>query len=148
MFLSLALARDQVRENQKKMLADYAAGLHVQQLQASQWKQPHEAIRIRQLLDKPVASLDGLSIDRLGYDTRLARRHAKDHWSDSDEEDGRFSRPPTADQEADEWDDSLEGKQRRTLRTAADARFARAPCLLYTSPSPRDQRGSRMPSSA
>ena len=24
----------------------------------------------------------------------------------------------------------------------------RAPCLLYTSPSPRDQRGSRMPSSA
>ena len=23
-----------------------------------------------------------------------------------------------------------------------------APCLLYTSPSPRDQRGSRMPSSA
>ena len=24
----------------------------------------------------------------------------------------------------------------------------RTPCLLYTSPSPRDQRGSRMPSSA
>ena len=24
----------------------------------------------------------------------------------------------------------------------------RSPCLLYTSPSPRDQRGSRMPSSA
>ena len=29
-----------------------------------------------------------------------------------------------------------------TLKAAADA------CLLYTSPSPRDQRGSRMPSSA
>ena len=26
--------------------------------------------------------------------------------------------------------------------------FALKPCLLYTSPSPRDQRGSRMPSSA
>ena len=26
--------------------------------------------------------------------------------------------------------------------------FPGAPCLLYTSPSPRDQRGSRMPSSA
>ena len=31
---------------------------------------------------------------------------------------------------------------RRTRRRAARA------CLLYTSPSPRDQRGSRMPSSA
>ena len=31
-----------------------------------------------------------------------------------------------------------------------DTRFAESPdsCLLYTSPSPRDQRGSRMPSSA
>ena len=27
-------------------------------------------------------------------------------------------------------------------------RIGRNPCLLYTSPSPRDQRGSRMPSSA
>ena len=114
----------------EEMLAEYGAGLHVQQLQASQWKQPHEAIRIRQLLDKPVASLDGLSIDRLGYDTRLARRHAKDHWSDSDEEDGRFNRAPTADDEANEWDDSLEGKQRRILRTAADARFAKAPSVV------------------
>ena len=33
---------------------------------------------------------------------------------------------------------------------AADAHYCMAPyfCLLYTSPSPRDQRGSRMPSSA
>ena len=29
-----------------------------------------------------------------------------------------------------------------------DSRLHRAGCLLYTSPSPRDQRGSRMPSSA
>ena len=28
------------------------------------------------------------------------------------------------------------------------AHAAQVPCLLYTSPSPRDQRGSRMPSSA
>ena len=34
-----------------------------------------------------------------------------------------------------------------TVRQDA-ARAAIAPCLLYTSPSPRDQRGSRMPSSA
>ena len=38
------------------------------------------------------------------------------------------------------------------LRCGAIARFAPALqsliCLLYTSPSPRDQRGSRMPSSA
>ena len=32
--------------------------------------------------------------------------------------------------------------------TAAAAREWRESCLLYTSPSPRDQRGSRMPSSA
>ena len=32
--------------------------------------------------------------------------------------------------------------------TLALTRDQRLPCLLYTSPSPRDQRGSRMPSSA
>ena len=35
---------------------------------------------------------------------------------------------------------ALQLQNRRTMR--------RIPCLLYTSPSPRDQRGSRMPSSA
>ena len=35
---------------------------------------------------------------------------------------------------------------RRALRGDPPARVE--PCLLYTSPSPRDQRGSRMPSSA
>ena len=33
-------------------------------------------------------------------------------------------------------------------RRAQDTDAAGLPCLLYTSPSPRDQRGSRMPSSA
>ena len=33
-------------------------------------------------------------------------------------------------------------------RAASKAPADRYPCLLYTSPSPRDQRGSRMPSSA
>ena len=32
--------------------------------------------------------------------------------------------------------------------TEANATVIYVPCLLYTSPSPRDQRGSRMPSSA
>ena len=36
---------------------------------------------------------------------------------------------------------------RRKLNFKDDA-YAPAICLLYTSPSPRDQRGSRMPSSA
>ena len=35
----------------------------------------------------------------------------------------------------------------RSLKTLARSRSSE-PCLLYTSPSPRDQRGSRMPSSA
>ena len=35
------------------------------------------------------------------------------------------------------------GQVRETVRLTLDYR-----CLLYTSPSPRDQRGSRMPSSA
>ena len=35
------------------------------------------------------------------------------------------------------------------MRKVKAAQYVRAnPCLLYTSPSPRDQRGSRMPSSA
>ena len=51
------------------------------------------------------------------------------------------------------------GKLRNALQTATDEKFAEAflkrkfklisyACLLYTSPSPRDQRGPRMPSSA
>ena len=34
------------------------------------------------------------------------------------------------------------------LITALASAVINIPCLLYTSPSPRDQRGSRMPSSA
>ena len=34
------------------------------------------------------------------------------------------------------------------LQSAAYEEVEAYPCLLYTSPSPRDQRGSRMPSSA
>ena len=40
---------------------------------------------------------------------------------------------------------SISGNQRNQLSTASDLNET---CLLYTSPSPRDQRGSRMPSSA
>ena len=36
----------------------------------------------------------------------------------------------------------------RILRRQGFGTRMRTPCLLYTSPSPRDQRGSRMPSSA
>ena len=37
---------------------------------------------------------------------------------------------------------------KRTSEITVGARQKAADCLLYTSPSPRDQRGSRMPSSA
>ena len=45
------------------------------------------------------------------------------------------------------------GEQRGKHNKPSQAEFDRQPvflgsCLLYTSPSPRDQRGSRMPSSA
>ena len=36
----------------------------------------------------------------------------------------------------------------RMIILPVDQGFEHGPCLLYTSPSPRDQRGSRMPSSA
>ena len=36
----------------------------------------------------------------------------------------------------------------QTLSAAAQSRPDTFACLLYTSPSPRDQRGARMPSSA
>ena len=39
-------------------------------------------------------------------------------------------------------------KYLKTLPVVEGAAGAFGPCLLYTSPSPRDQRGSRMPSSA
>ena len=35
-----------------------------------------------------------------------------------------------------------------SIDLATDEQVRAYPCLLYTSPSPRDQRGSRMPSSA
>ena len=44
------------------------------------------------------------------------------------------------------YDLSVEAEFRQPLFQGAGTRFNR--CLLYTSPSPRDQRGSRMPSSA
>ena len=55
---------------------------------------------------------------------------------------------PRADTEA--WDGSMDWRARLAgqmdIRTAVSERVRI--CLLYTSPSPRDQRGSRMPSSA
>ena len=47
--------------------------------------------------------------------------------------------------DADWFAQKLPGLQHQKI--AADYRQSK-PCLLYTSPSPRDQRGSRMPSSA
>ena len=38
--------------------------------------------------------------------------------------------------------------EREAIMATTAAAMQRAACLLYTSPSPRDQRGSRMPSSA
>ena len=40
------------------------------------------------------------------------------------------------------------GRRKNTFRIANQAVEKAGHCLLYTSPSPRDQRGSRMPSSA
>ena len=52
---------------------------------------------------------------------------------------GSFERPPRSSAEPRGASAELRGAPRRT---------SGKPCLLYTSPSPRDQRGSRMPSSA
>ena len=46
-----------------------------------------------------------------------------------------------------EWQQILTQDQYYILRQAGTER-PHSSCLLYTSPSPRDQRGSRMPSSA
>ena len=43
--------------------------------------------------------------------------------------------------------DKYEGPELR-IGLVTDIHINSPPCLLYTSPSPRDQRGSRMPSSA
>ena len=45
-------------------------------------------------------------------------------------------------------DESKDGKIPLTFATQDSAFTSKSTCLLYTSPSPRDQRGSRMPSSA
>ena len=52
-----------------------------------------------------------------------------------------------------QWDDPLFldaqlTEEERMVRDAARDYAQGSLCLLYTSPSPRDQRGSRMPSSA
>ena len=44
--------------------------------------------------------------------------------------------------------DNMELLDFNSLTTPGNAEVQVATCLLYTSPSPRDQRGSRMPSSA
>ena len=46
------------------------------------------------------------------------------------------------------WLIGTPGRHRHSQKQAGALRDVASPCLLYTSPSPRDQRGSRMPSSA
>ena len=46
------------------------------------------------------------------------------------------------------WYACDDGRTYGTLKTGTAVVARGVPCLLYTSPSPRDQRGSRMPSSA
>ena len=80
-------------------------------------------------------------LDNLAVDHHHRHRHRHRHQQNQHRSAGRVD-PPTA----------------PSSRTAAAARIERAAakptastttaCLLYTSPSPRDQRGSRMPSSA
>ena len=60
---------------------------------------------------------------------------------------------PAALETSDEWIKSRTGIAQRYIAaddetTSSLAIAAARSCLLYTSPSPRDQRGSRMPSSA
>ena len=56
---------------------------------------------------------------------------------------------PAADNEdSGEFTTALITSIRRTVRNILQLADATGTCLLYTSPSPRDQRGSRMPSSA
>ena len=45
-------------------------------------------------------------------------------------------------------DEEFTEDEREHLESAIRRQYGLEPCLLYTSPSPRDQRGSRMPSSA
>ena len=61
---------------------------------------------------------------------------ASSHWLDAYEQRGYFVLPRV-----------FSGARLMHLR-AAVARYLRDHCLLYTSPSPRDKRQSRMPSSA
>ena len=46
------------------------------------------------------------------------------------------------------WQKLIEGKTLHLMGLVSDGNVHSHICLLYTSPSPRDQRGSRMPSSA
>ena len=62
-------------------------------------------------------------------------------------EPGKPPRAPKGFEESLYFSSHPDGKYRRTRAGQFDRLF-RNDCLLYTSPSPRDQRGSRMPSSA
>ena len=46
------------------------------------------------------------------------------------------------------WDDNLDSDVDGTYGPNTTKMYSLQPCLLYTSPSPRDKRQSRMPSSA
>ena len=53
-----------------------------------------------------------------------------------------------SDEEKDKEKKGEESAEAKVARIQANAQAYLMGCLLYTSPSPRDQRGSRMPSSA
>ena len=79
---------------------------------------------------------------RPGLDPALARRLRTADWAAASvEEGGQFHRVLVL-------EDVGVLRMTRAHEVGAVPAARWAPCLLYTSPSPRDQRGSRMPSSA
>ena len=84
-----------------------------------------------------------------GSDARnnLANMHhqlLRDDLSDSGSSIGKYSAVETFLAKMTAGDNERENERLRAALQPVDLQ----PCLLYTSPSPRDQRGSRMPSSA
>ena len=70
------------------------------------------------------------------------------HYMDEDDDDDTVEMyDPHALVEPDRYINNEHGRSARIARQKASNPSLRR-CLLYTSPSPRDQRGSRMPSSA
>ena len=124
------------------LLADFAEGMELLELETSRAGQTKDAATVKRLLGQPPGGdTSQKKLADRGIETRVAKKYAladgEGYWSESDDEDGgaafarkMASKDATAEKDEADWLASPEGKRTRVLRMSAMARFTTAPSAV------------------